>query len=494
MPIDTDHPEYCAAKAKWRTVRDAAAGEIAVKAAGQRYLPANPNQTVEEYDAYRMRGSYLGATGRTITALSGLIFRKAVTVVAPDAVKALLEDVTMGGESIEDLAKRMAIELLTTNRLGLLVDFPSAPLGEDGKPIKLSNAAQATALGMRPFVSFYGAESIRNWDQERVNNKRQPTLIVLDESGPLKRSATDRFVREEVERRRELRLEGGIYVQEVHTKNTGGWASEGVTIPQANAKSFTYLPFVPVSGGKLSLDVVDPSTLPLAEKNLSHYRTRTQYKHGAFYTALPTSVMTGYTKRKDAAGKPIDEKFPIGSSQMLVLPDKDTKVWYHEFKGDGLGTLERELDREEREMALLGAHLMTPQKAGVEAVGTAQIRTAGETSVLAEIATTISRALTRVAEILGEWVGASGEISVTVNKDFMPASIDPQLFAQLLAAVQAGTISPQTFFWNLQQGELIEEGKTFEEEEAQISASTPALTLVAPPAPLVPPAKKVAEA
>lgn len=488
MPIESEHPDYASAKAKWQTVRDAAAGEVAVKAAARRYLPQNPNQTDDEYESFKLRGSFLGATGRTITALSGLIFRKAVVVEAPEAVKVLLEDITMGGESLEDLAKRMAIELLTSNRLGLLVDFPTLPDG-----VQISNAAQAAALGMRPYVSFYPAESIKNWDEERINNVRQPTLIVLDESGLLKRSASDRFVREQVERRRELRLDGGVYVQEVHENTASGWTSEGVVTPQANAKSFSYLPFVPVSGGKLSLDVVDPSTLPLAEKNLSHYRTRTQFKHGAHYTALPTSIMTGFEKRKGPDGKPIDEVFPIGSSRMMLLPNKDTKVFFHEFKGDGLGTLERELDREEREMALLGAHLMTPQKSGVEAVGTAEIRTAGETSVLAEIATTISRALTKVAQILAEWVGASGKVSVTVNKDFMPSSIEPQLFAQLLAAVQAGTISPQTFFWNLQQGELIQEGKTYEDEEAQIAASTPALTLVAPTAPLVPdvaPAKK----
>jgi hypothetical protein len=41
------------------------AGEDAVKAAGERYLPRLDSQKDEEYAAYKARGSFFGGTART---------------------------------------------------------------------------------------------------------------------------------------------------------------------------------------------------------------------------------------------------------------------------------------------------------------------------------------------------------------------------------------------------------------------------------------------
>jgi hypothetical protein len=83
VPVNSTHAEYDASAADWIRARDVIAGEDAVKAAGQRYLPRLDCQTEEEYAAYRDRASFFNATSRTGEGFAGLIFRRLPFVKLP---------------------------------------------------------------------------------------------------------------------------------------------------------------------------------------------------------------------------------------------------------------------------------------------------------------------------------------------------------------------------------------------------------------------------
>ena len=76
VPVNSTHGEYEASAAAWSRARDVLAGEDAVKAAGERYLPRLDSQSEEEYCAYRNRAGFFNATSRTAEGYSGLIFRR----------------------------------------------------------------------------------------------------------------------------------------------------------------------------------------------------------------------------------------------------------------------------------------------------------------------------------------------------------------------------------------------------------------------------------
>ena len=65
MVISSTHPDYDASAALWSRARDVLAGEDAVKAAGEKYLPRLDSQSDEEYAAYKARASLFGAAART---------------------------------------------------------------------------------------------------------------------------------------------------------------------------------------------------------------------------------------------------------------------------------------------------------------------------------------------------------------------------------------------------------------------------------------------
>jgi hypothetical protein len=60
------------------------AGEDAVKAAGQKYLPRLDSQSDEEYEAYKARVSFFGVTARTLEEYLDRVFRRAPVTNPPD--------------------------------------------------------------------------------------------------------------------------------------------------------------------------------------------------------------------------------------------------------------------------------------------------------------------------------------------------------------------------------------------------------------------------
>ena len=84
MPVNSTHSDYDSNLVAWLRAREVIAGEDAVKAAGERYLPKIDSQTEDEYSAYKERASFFNATARTVDGLLGLTFRREPTVKFPD--------------------------------------------------------------------------------------------------------------------------------------------------------------------------------------------------------------------------------------------------------------------------------------------------------------------------------------------------------------------------------------------------------------------------
>src|SRR5574343_763913 len=169
--VDTQHPEYEALADKWKSCRDCVAGTDAVHAAGEVYLPKLKDQTQGDYDAYKLRAQFFNATWRTISALSGMIFRKPPVIDVAASIEPLLEDVTMSGVDFNILAQRATIEILTSGRMGVLVDYPS-------QSVEGMTLADVASLNLRPTMNVYPAESIINWKTGRVGNKTMTTRVV----------------------------------------------------------------------------------------------------------------------------------------------------------------------------------------------------------------------------------------------------------------------------------------------------------------------------
>ena len=471
--VDTQHSRYKAMSDQWVKCRAVAAGQKAVHAAGELFLPKLKDQTAEDYKAYKLRASFFNASFRTISALSGLIFRKPPVVDVPESIEPMLEDVTMSGIDFQIFAQQTAIEILTTGRIGVLVDFPS-------QSTEGMTQADAESQKIRPTMQKYQAESIINWKTARMGNETALSMVVLREDAALpaenefKHKTEVRYrVLDLVKRKKEdatgEKEEGFVYRVRVFRIDQDSKEQQQVgadLFPLMNGKPLAYIPFYFIGVDDTTPDVDEPPLIDLVNLNLAHYQLTADYRNGLHFTGLPTAMFWGYMPETG-------DKMHIGSSTALCFPEPLGHGEYLEFTGQGLVSLKTALADLKEEMAILASRILSTEKKATEAAQTAQIHRAGESSILSAIAQTISIGLTKAVITFCEWAGQPGKWSVELNRDFTLVGLDAQQLTALVGAWQQGAFSQQVLFENLQRGEIVASDLTLEEMQEQISSSRP---------------------
>jgi len=455
---DYQHPEYQANIDRWKRCRDAVSGQDSVHAGGIKYLPRLSGETDDEYKARKMRTPFFNASGRTVEGMVGLVFRKDPVYEIPSSMEVIEYDMTMTGSDMISFSKRLITEIEVVGRVGVLVEYPTVPV----QPV---TEAQRAALNLRPYASMYKAETIINWRIGRINNQLQPVLVVLSETY----EENGQFDTAYKPQMRVLELIEGAYVQTIWRKTEKGeWAIFDQVMPIMSGSPLSYIPFQIIGANSLEYEVAKPPLIDLVDLNMSHYRTTADLEHGAHFTGLPMLFIAGMQLEKG-------EKISLGSSNAVVAPDPQTNAQYVEFQGQGLGALENLLNRKESQMAAIGARMLAPEKSGVEAAQAMEIKRAGETSVLASHANTVSEAMECILDWLGEWMGIDAQAEFELNTDYLPINMTAQDITALVGAWQSGAISKQDLFYNLQQGEIIQPGKTYEEQQDETASEAPDL-------------------
>lgn len=475
MSVKQTHPEYDKYAPKWKRCRDVALGQDAVHEAGVLYLPKLRDQTDDEYKAMVKRATFYNASWRTIAGLTGMLFRKPPKQDTPAGIKDELEDVTMKGTPLNTFVAEVTEESIEIGRIGVLVDFP--PMVNTGAVVTLAKAKDG---GLRPMMQMYKAENIINWKMRRIANKTVLGMVVLTESVAIPK---DEFKEDFETRYRVLDLEpftATYRIRVFRIDERGNDQLLETIIPLMNGQLMNSIPFFFINTETTEPPCQEPPLIDLVDLNLAHYRVTADYEHGCHFAGMPTPVISGYQIAVPEQGKPA-ETFYIGSAKAWVFPNPDAKAEYLEFTGQGLQALEKNLDRKESQMAILGARMIAQEKKVAETATTTAIHRTGENSILASVALTVSLSIVRALEIFAEWAGIENpKCEYEINRDFLPASIDAQMLASLLKAYQSSAMSFETLFDLLQRGDMVAPELTPEQEQERIKAIPPPL----PPAPL----------
>jgi hypothetical protein len=469
MPVNSTHADYDLNADVWRRSRDVHAGEDAVKDGGERYLPRLDSQSDDEYAAYKLRTSFFNATARTVGGFVGLIFRREMALRLPkagagvgNAMRDLQADCDLLGTTLEAYAKALTEEVLLVGRAGTLIEWEDT--GED-----------------RSYLVAYRAEQILNWRTERVRGRNRVTMVVLREmaeSGVSSQDSGDEFEDATVEQIRVLKLlhegEALRYVVEVWRPETlkGGkteWQLAETRTPLRHGRPLAGIPFVFHGPTHSRPEVEKPPMLDIVAVNLDHYRLNADYKHGLHFTALPTAWVSGFDKTASLR---------IGSTTAWVTESVGATAGYLEFKGDGLGSFERAMDRAERQIAVLGSRMLEAQKRVGESAEALELRQSAENSVLSGLAVSLSESLTMALRWAYWWHSTeerpedvSGEVvSLGLNTDFSDAGMTSDEVIAVVSAWQANAISTATMRDIFRRGEIIPPGRSNAEEDALVRA------------------------
>jgi len=473
------HEDYDALTWSWKKIRLICAGNDAVKnwdisttngASGlTTFLLRPPGQKDDEYQFYVYNTRFFNASSRTLDVLLGLFFYRDPMVYAPEGMTETLANVDMLGSSLVDFAKKVSREIMSVGRCGVLVDYPRVPDGEGLTMLAMDKKK------IRPFLTFYYAEDIYNWEFTIINNVRSVTRVTLrenhvddalirvldlvpsefDEWGiPGKWSYRSRlFELGRTDETRYFRKQQGKRYTLLDT----------VTPTLADGSTFDYIPFDFAGLTYDQAEVQRPPLLDIVDLNIDHYRKSADISSALFHCAHPTPIFAGFSFDKG-------EVVRLGSKQGISSSNPDAHASYLELNGQSITEIRKERDVVTTELASLGARLLSQGGDSNQTAETSRIKASGDTAVMNILASTMGQLMTRLLTIMALWKGETGTIGVDMNKEFMPYRMGSQDVLALINGVMNNTIPIQDALEAFKNGGLIAPSRELDDYLADLSS------------------------
>jgi len=441
MAVDSTHPEYGEYSPLWKVVRDCVKGEPAIKAGGTDYLPKPTGKGDDSYKRYLDRTHFSNFTGRTAEGLHGNVFSRETE--NPEGIserfRDFLENVNNAGASVGRFARELAWDALQTGWGGILVDMPPVPEG--------MSLGDMERRGLKPYLKWYAAENVINWQYGTEDGRTFLSLVVLRETFV---EGGDEFAPTVKTRYRVLRLTDGVYTQQEYMPNEDGGEGDsgayigGPIITPMMGGPFDFIPFFPCPS-----DTPEKSMLlDLAYENIGHYQKSADLENALHYSGTPTPWISIDTNKveKDASGNPRD--IPLGGEAMLHIPP-DATLGFLEPSGQGIAHIQRAIEASESRMKVLGAKPFDGGPKGVESGKAASIHAAAANSVLGAFAVNMGEVITNAVRLGARWRGVPDaeaekwEFSLNTNYDGDLAETEKRKLA--LEQVDRGTMSKHRF-------------------------------------------------
>lgn len=458
-----------------KKVRDFVAGENAVKAALDLYMPVpsvGMDPKGQPFKNFLRRTSFFPAAARVLDGCLSLVFQKDPVLVSP-TVGPIKDSITHDVESIELFSEKLISETLQTNYSGILIDAPS----ETDKPANL-NGANAIELGYHPFLILYPFEAILDHGVGRVGGKQVYDYVKLSDGENAYR---------------ELRLINGIYTVTIYEREDGRGEYKARTIvPKRESKPLDFIPFKLVTTKKKDRWPSKSLLDDVVNVNCNHYILSGDHASALFNCAGPQKVVVNPAQRQDDKGNPIPNVYPAGSEHVWEIyggggEGQQAGVHFLEFTGTGVAEIRQEKVEFKSQMSALGSRILQDEKAAPEAAEALAIRRTSENAAIVTLTNSVAKDLEEVLRWLSWWMGAASkndpETRFMLNVDLVPAKLTPQEVTEIRNLKAAGLFTEEEAFYALRDGGWHADTLTWEAHKSAIDAEIIDLPLALPAVP-----------
>ena len=422
MPVSETHAEYNKNVDKWKLTRNAATGLSFEDA--RHYIMRRTHEEQDQYYHRVEKAIYTNYTGRTREGLKGAIFRLPPRIELPPDMEFMLENADGAGQSLTQVSKLAADEVMETGRFGLLADYPM--VDED------LTVEQVRRMKLQPHIATYTAESIINWHVHVLNGRRQLGMLVLKENSPVH---YDEFTWDYVDRFRVLRLnDSQQYTQQLYDEN-GDAITEEIVIRGASGQPFDYIPFHFIGSRDNLPDVDEPILYDIARVNIGHFRNSADQEnnlsvHGGGTLVVSTDMSPEAFQAANPGG------ITVGENAGLILSEGGKAELLQLGSASAIGT---EMTHKEQMMVQIGAKIIT--KTGQRTAEEARIQATSENSMLDTMVGNIDEAFTAVLYDCRAFISPTdAEIVFSLNDDFYADTISPQEIMAMIQGSDAGVM------------------------------------------------------
>jgi hypothetical protein len=419
----------------WKVMAAVTNGTNYIRDLAELYLPQEPREDDEAWQARIDRSVLSPYTSRLIETAAGAVLRKPIHIEGDPYWSEVALDIDGIGSNINEYARRALVSSLTYGHSAILVDFPAATGAR--------NLAEERAMGRRPYFVHVDAPQIWGWRKDDTNRLTQ--IRIHDyEYRPL-----NEFGEEQVE---VMRV---IYPGRYDLYTLG---QETVTFEESNGFSLDTIPVVPIYSNRRGVLISQPGLLDIANLNITHYQRQSDLIHALHIAAMPTLVLEGYSQDSSEA--------TIGVNYALGM-EPGHKAYYVQSDATSFEAQMAELQSLEGQMSTLGITKLFGQKFVAESAEAKRIDQAQSNSVLAIISQELESALNQAFKLAAQYVGLEPPV-ITIDRDFDYYRLIGQDVAVLAQLNESGKISDETLLKILQHGEILPEDVKIADELERI--------------------------
>jgi hypothetical protein len=161
------------------------------------------------------------------------------------------------------------------------------------------------------------------------------------------------------------------------------------------------------------------------------------------------------------------DKVTVSPGAILATESAEADLKWVAPSGDGIPSLERQLERIEDKLAVVASRILARVKPAPEAAETEALRQGAENSVLASIANHISAKITKALQLVADWTDGSA-VNYQLNTDYLPTKMDASEIKALFEVYNGGGMSFESFFYALRDRGVHNETLTLDEEQKRI--------------------------
>jgi len=408
----------------------------------------------QRYNRYLLRATWMPVSGYTKQGLIGMVMRRAPEVVLPAQIEYTLENADGAGLSLDQVAKQVLAEVIEVGRVGLMVDYPAAPVG--------LSAEQVAALGLAAKVTLYRAEAIDNWRIQNIGGALRLTMVKLCEMASVEK---DDYMLDYEKRYRVLKLVDGVYTQTLYDE-ADNQIGDVIVPRQANGQPWGHIPFHIVGATTNNPEIDQALISGIVDLNTSHYQmSADSAKNLHIHSGGTLVISSDMSNEQWQAYNP--QGVTVGADQGLFLGQQGSAQL---LQLDPAQAVEAKLTSIETQMVAVGAHLIS-DRTRTDTAEAARIDAAGKASALSTAVGNVSEGIEAALEDMTRFMGGEAEeVRFQLNQQFYPENVDAQTVMAMIQLLDRQVIAVKDVRSKLRGGGLIAQNRTDEDIDDETDA------------------------
>ena len=450
----TTLPAVDAMRAYWDVISPLMGGTMAMRAAGKSLLPQYPAEDDQSYKERLRLSTLLPAYSETVGNMTSRVFAEPLQVGddVPEDIVVMTKDIDCAGNDLNSWSVTFFSEGMSHGLCHAFVDHQRTD--------DLKTKADEKAAGVRPYVVLVKPEQVLGWRSKGgVLTMIRYREVVEEEDGEFGAKCVEQI----------RVLEPGVW-RIYRREDKGG----EFTLHDEGVTNLKRIPWVTFYTGRTGFMTAKPPLLELAHLNVKHWQSQSDQDNILHVIRVPILVRIGVQMQFNDQGVPVPSEFKVGTGSLTDLP-REGDLKYVEHTGKAVDAGRNALKDLIEEMRMAGAKLLTPDKSATKTATQAEEEAAQELSPLARMAHHFADCLAQLLQFMADYrtVGDGGTVEMRGNfdVDYMPEVSLPTL----ISMANAGMISKETLFAEMQRRGVISDEYVWADELAKIEAQGPAL-------------------